>query len=233
MRMRSAILLAALASCLFGGRAAAAGDHVPQPQPLCAREDAGHVVLWRGHPGGVEAVVRAAIAKGLPAGPKTVAVGFFGPGCRTLDDITMQGDSALVRPIELDKVEFLLVTADDHGGSGSTLTHALLEVTPAGLKRIDLPDFQHSNMGGLFLGNLGNGSGFGAVVWDAEWTAGAHYDPHPYTFRYYVWENGRFAFLRKTSTTRSYDPSDPDAAPCALRLSFRDLSMVQAMPSAY
>jgi hypothetical protein len=227
MRMKGAFCLTVLAASLFGGRAAAAGDH------MCAREDAGHVVLWRGFPGGVEAVVRAAITKGLPTGPKTVAVDFFSSGCRTLYAITMRGDGALVRPIEMDKGDFLLVTADDHGGSGSTLTHALLEITPAGVKRIDLPDFQHSNMGGFFSGDLGKGAGPGAVVWDADWNSGTHYDLHPYTFVYYRWAGGKFTFLRKMTTTRSFDPTDPDAAPQALGLSFRDLSMEEAMPSTF
>jgi hypothetical protein len=209
-----------------GGRAIAAEDRI------CIGEDAGHIVLWRGFPDGIETVVRAPIVARTPAGPKTLQVSFADADCRIVDNLTMQGDGALVRPIVLDGDNFLLVTAADHGGSGSMLTHVLLEVTSAGLKRIGLPDVRHSNMGGFFVGDLGKGIGAGAVVWEADWTAGRHYDPHPYTFVYYRWVNSKFTLLRKMTTVRSYESSNPDAVIKGLGLGFGDLSLEQAMPSA-
>jgi hypothetical protein len=124
-----------------------------------------------------------------------------------------------------------VITTELHGGSGNGFRHILLAASDNSLRRIDQPDFAHSNMGGFYVGDLGGGRGQGVVVWDAEWKAGAHYDPHPYRFTFYRWNGKSFTAPEVLITKDSYTAT-PDAAPKALGFTFRDQTDQEEMPFA-
>jgi hypothetical protein len=125
----------------------------------------------------------------------------------------------------------VMITTESHGGSGNGFKHVLVAASDNSLSRIDQPDFAHSNMGGFYVGDLGGGRGSGAVVWNAEWNAGAHYDPHPYRFTFYRWNGKSFAAPEVLVTKEAY-PAKPDAAPTALGFTFRDQTNQEEMPFA-
>jgi hypothetical protein len=140
-------------------------------------------------------------------------------------------DSALVRADMLGSQPVAVITTELHGGSGNGFRHILLAASDNSLRRIDQPDFAHSNMGGFYVGDLGGGRGQGVVVWDAEWKAGAHYDPHPYRFTFYRWNGKSFAAPEVLVTKEAY-PATPDAAPTGLGFPFRDQTNQEGMPFA-
>jgi hypothetical protein len=226
MSISKVIISAIFTAQLTQGQALAASRNV------CAVGD--HAVIWRssGFVGGLEAIVRAAIPDKPSRDPRTVGVEFVGAGCRTVYEIAMRGSGAVVRPINSGGRSFLLVTSEERGGSGSLLTHSLLEFGHGGLKQIALPVAQHSNMGGFFFGDLGRRDGLGTVIWDANWSDGAHYAPHPYTFRYYHLKGQKFILSREITTPGRYDPTSPDDAPEGLGLGFMDQSLEPAIPFA-
>jgi len=100
------------------------------------------------------------------------------------------------------------IASESLGGSGDGFAHEifglidgkLIDVTPTG-------GLNHTNMGGFYIGPLGKGLGVGIAVWDADWTDGAHYDPHPYVVQYYTWNGTKFVPTRKIASKESYDPS--------------------------
>lgn len=125
----------------------------------------------------------------------------------------------------------LHIVARYPGGSGERFRHHLLVLDPSSDPQELAPgDLSHSNMGGFFVGDLGDGRGPGVATWDAQWNEGAHYDPHPARMILYRWNDRGFAGPERLDTAGPVAP-EPDAAPIALRLSFRDSSRPDAFVS--
>jgi hypothetical protein len=123
----------------------------------------------------------------------------------------------------------LLATGITPGASGDDYTHVLLgygrrlrEIAP-----IPLPTsapLRTSNLGGIFVGNLGRGRGPGLARWEGIWADGeAHYDPHRLEVTLYRWRGGR---LERSAhyITRNRLASDPDRAARAMHFPFRDMT---------
>jgi hypothetical protein len=81
----------------------------------------------------------------------------------------------------------------------------------------------HSNMDGIFVGDLGRGRGPGLVAWNAQWNGDGHYSPHKYQVVTYRWHDGRFVGPEVRTTRRRYDPS-PETVARSLGLGFRDMT---------
>ena len=81
----------------------------------------------------------------------------------------------------------------------------------------------HSNMDGIFVGDLGRGRGPGLVAWNADWNGDAHYAPHRYQIVTYRWRDGRFVGPELRTTKRRYDPS-PGTVASRLGFGFRDMT---------
>lgn len=108
------------------------------------------------------------------------------------------------------------------GGSDVGYRHLLVRADPPFDAQVLAPmNLFHNSMGGFFVGDLGPGRGPGIALWNARWDSGAHYDPHPATMTLYRWRDGRFAGPEHLAT-RGPVPAEPDGAPEALGLPFRD-----------
>lgn len=201
--------------------------------PGCYRPAAGELILQQGQfsaraYGGEVRYSVFAVATKSRRHAKSLGVSqtdllIWTPGC-TLAYRQTFGGAPLLRFEEarLGTGELLHVIALYPGGSGSRLQHLLLAMDvltdPQPLAPISLA---HSNMGGFFVGDLGAGRGPGIALWDAEWSDGGHYSPHPATLIMYRWRGGHFIGPERLRT-RGHVPAEPDAAPAALGLPFRD-----------
>ena len=111
----------------------------------------------------------------------------------------------------------MVVTTFSSGGSGCGLDHTILDytdkVSPFAITPTSLG---HDNMGGAFVGDLGQGRGPGHVLWKAIWDSGSHYSPHPYHVVTYRWKDRGFVgpVIFKTK------PMSPDPARVARKLGF-------------
>jgi hypothetical protein len=118
----------------------------------------------------------------------------------------------------------LHVVARYPGGSGELFRHHLIILDPLTDSQELAPrDLAHTNMGGFFVGDLGEGRGPGIALWDAEWNEGAHYDPHPARMFIYRWNDHGFVGPEQLDTAGPV-AAEPDAAPRAFGLGFRDSS---------
>jgi hypothetical protein len=125
----------------------------------------------------------------------------------------------------------LHVVARYPGGSGELFRHHLIVLDPLSDPQELAPrDLAHTNMGGFFVGDLGEGRGPGIAIWDAEWNEGAHYDPHPARMFIYRWSDRGFHGPERLDTAEPV-AAEPDAAPLALGLRFRDSSRPEAFIS--
>lgn len=124
----------------------------------------------------------------------------------------------------------LFVTAFKPGGSGSGFEHALLayggnRFADDGVQPLAPMVLTHSNMDGIFVGDLGNRRGPGLVMWRAQWNAAeAHYDRHRYEIVSYRWRNGRFVGPDVRTTKRKYNPDDPNDVAHRLGFLFHDMT---------
>jgi hypothetical protein len=129
----------------------------------------------------------------------------------------------------LGKQPFLFVTAFCPGGSAANFYHILLaynaQFRQDGVESLAPTLLSHSNMDGIFVGDLGHGRGPGLVIWNAQWNGDGHYSPHQYEIVSYRWRNGRFVGPSVRTTKRKYSPEDPNDV--ARRLSFGFLDMTQ------
>ena len=119
--------------------------------------------------------------------------------------------------------DMLHVIAFYPGGSGSGYFHQLLAFSPGGDELMPLAPAMlvHGNMGGFHAGKLDSERGDGIAIWDAEWTDGSHYSPHPATMTIYRWVDGGFVGPERLETKEKV-PAKPDAAPKALGFAFVD-----------
>ncbi len=155
-----------------------------------------------------------------------------GPRC-TVDYKGMyKGDSARTDAEELGSAPIVDVIVESHGGSGDGFNHYLLRSVKDGLHEVQAPDFSHTNMGGFYIGDLGKGRGLGAVVWDAMWDDGSHYDPHRYKFTFYRWTGSTFGKPEVIETPGKIEPEANVAAKTA-GFSFSDQTRQELMPITF
>jgi hypothetical protein len=134
-------------------------------------------------------------------------------------------DAPLLRfeQVSLGGQRLLNVVTNAPGGSDGRYRHILLSIDPPGLEALAPVSLVHGRMGGFFAGELGGGRGPGIALWNAEWTDGAHHAPHVAEMLLYRWQAGGFAGPERLRTAGPV-PAEPDAAPRALGLPFRDSS---------
>ena len=235
MKRASASLVLAMMVCAPGMSQAA----------LCFPEDSQHVILsrtelsWPGLDSGVtfDIVVRGDIASPPDEYFSSVTVDILGDdlsmsGCKAVLELNVPGmDSARVHSAMLGKLPVVDVITESHGGSGNHFAHRLFAVDGATIRAIPAALFEHGNMGGFYVGDLGGGRGAGIVVWDALWEDGTHYASHRYRFQYYKWREGRLEAAGSIETRRKIDP-EPDKAARAMGLPFRDQTGQELMPFA-
>jgi hypothetical protein len=124
----------------------------------------------------------------------------------------------------------LFVTAFKAGGSGCGYDHALLlyggqMFAEDGVQPLAPMLLTHSNMDGIFVGDLGRTRGPGLVMWSAQWKGlESHYEPHQYELVTYRWRNGRFVGPSARTSKRKYDPGDVNAVARHLGLMFNDMT---------
>ena len=110
------------------------------------------------------------------------------------------------------------------GGSGHGYRHVLLRLSGWGAELEPLAPLPlaHGNRDGFFVGDLGGGRGDGIALWDAEWGEGeSHYEPHFADMILYRWQDGGFVGPERLRTPGKVE-AEPNAAPAALGLPFRD-----------
>jgi hypothetical protein len=126
---------------------------------------------------------------------------------------------------KLGKQPILILTTFEPGGSGCGYEQIILAygtTADAGGVRVVSPmRLTHSNMDGVYVGNLGHGKGPGLVLWTALWEGGTHYQPHRYSVTIYRWRGGKFTGPSVKVTKRKLSPSPDDVAE-RLGFPFRD-----------
>jgi hypothetical protein len=214
-----------------------AGAIQPAAHASCAGEDATHSVLARQglrqtenrFPTTFPAMLRQVIKDSGDEGPSSdetfevegvefmvfVADDYRYPCGAPLLDITIAGvDTGRIDPLDFPWFQGIDMVTETYGGSGNAFGHRIFartgdkfaDVTPSPREEIG-----HSNMGGFFFGPLGKGRGNGFVIWEADWTDGIHYDPHPYKATFYEWDGVAFREAGKASDPKKY--AITDAAP--------------------
>jgi hypothetical protein len=152
----------------------------------------------------------------------------FGADCaKVLErryDLTTQARFTVGR---LGRQPFLFVTTFRLGGSGCGYDHLILayggDVYPAdGVEPLAPMPLGHSNLDGVFVGDLGHGLGPGLVAWNAEGD-GSHYAPQSYQIITYRWWDGRFVGPTIKFTRHKYKPS-PEAVAKILAFGFDDMT---------
>lgn len=123
---------------------------------------------------------------------------------------------------------FLFVTAFRLGGSGCWYDHLILTYggemyADDGVAPLAPVPLGHSNLDGIFVGDLGRGRGSGLVAWSAQGDGDGHYSPQTYQIVTYQWRDGRFVGPEVRTTRRRYPPS-PDAVASRLGFGFRDMT---------
>jgi hypothetical protein len=160
-------------------------------------------------------------------GPSTRAM-VLGPDCKVMFEqrfaLATQARFSMGR---LGPQPFLFMTAFEPGGSGCHYDHLIIPYggemsVEDGVQPLAPMSLGHSNMDGIFVGDLGRGRGPGLVAWGAE-DDDAHYSPHQYQIVVYRWRDGRFVGPKVTFTKRRYDPA-PDAVASRLGFGFRDMT---------
>jgi len=193
----------------------------------CAGEDKDHIVLSRQSvtltenrfPVTFPVVVRQIVGDSLGETAfahdwfsiKGVEVSVFADGVSypcdapALDVTADQFSTARVDALDFSWFQGFDIVSEFLGVSGSSFSHRLfvrldkkfVDVTPK-------DEMTHTNMGGFFFGPLPTANGKGFVIWEADWTDGAHYDPHPYKARFYEWNGSSFKPAGDLSTPQKY-----------------------------
>ena len=190
--------------------------------PHCAAPSAGEVLVTElplDMGGG--RIVQAAAFQHLGRGPRgidAVRVTVYSSKCDELYEQKFEFSSNIVlKTTKLGDVSVLVATVLSPGGSGCGLQHVILDFSDALDPEVISPArLGHSNMGGMFVGDLGQKQGPGLVIWDAVWNSGSHYDPHPYRVLKYKWSGDHFIGPVITTTM----PMQPDPAEVAKALGF-------------
>lgn len=138
----------------------------------------------------------------------------------------MYGNAAMLRfeTARLGGETMLHAVAFYPGGSGHSYRHDLLQLGGWGGELVGVAPMPmvHSNMGGYFVGDLGGARGDGIAMWGADWGSGeSHYAPHFADMILYRWDGTGFAGPERLRTAEKV-AAEPDAAPEALGLPFRD-----------
>ena len=117
------------------------------------------------------------------------------------------------------------------GGSGHGFYAMLIGEVGGRLKVLTEEPLGTSNQGGIYVGDLGAGRGFGAAVWETTWDydSECHYCPHRYEVALYPFDSRRKRFVkgRVLKSQRQYG-GHGDGALGELRLRYTDL--LQDMP---
>ena len=110
------------------------------------------------------------------------------------------------------------------GGSDSTYEMEAFGPVEGRLQELTRTDaLTTDEEGGFYIGDLGQGVGLGAAVWEDLDERGAHHDPHRYKITFYKWNDENVQFeLNKTITTRREFASDKAALRSA-GLHFKDV----------
>jgi hypothetical protein len=127
-----------------------------------------------------------------PRGIAATRLVVVSPRCELLFEQEFEGTNEIkLTTVTLGKTPLLIASALSPGGSGCGIAHVVLtyDGTPEPLAPGSLG---HSNMGAVFVGDLGHGKGPGLVLFDALWEGGSHYEPHPYQVWTYSWKDQRF-----------------------------------------
>ena len=83
------------------------------------------------------------------------------------------------------------------GGSDCGWEATIAGVVNGRLEELTHEHLQTSNEGGFFIGDLGNGVGFGTAQWDFVWGEyESHVSPHRYQITLYKWNGWRFEWHR-------------------------------------
>lgn len=90
------------------------------------------------------------------------------------------------------------------GGSGSGYEGYIIGESNEKLKAFTRQPITTSNQGGIFIGDIGNGKGLGAVAWGYIWdfNSEGHYSYHRYEVEIYSFDNKTNLF-KKTKTMRT------------------------------
>jgi hypothetical protein len=222
-------------------------------QAGCANEDRNHAVLARqgirltekGFPVTFPAMVRQLVGEDYGAGPAgnerfdsdgvEISVfaeedGYRYPCSTPLVDITdPDSETGRIDALDFSWFQGFDAVTEQFGGSGSGFKHRIF--ARIGSKFVDVTPSQigHNNMGGFFFGPLGNGRGNGFVIWEADWTDGAHYDPHPYSATFYEWDGSAFHKAGEISNPKKYEIPFPVPAPDFIGLP-KGIHFDQTMP---
>lgn len=90
----------------------------------------------------------------------------------------------------------IIAVAVTPGGSGCGFNAMIIGEVGGRLKRLTREPLMTSNLGGLFVGDLGGGRGLGAAAWDYIWDFGSegHYSAHRYEIKLYPFDPRRREF---------------------------------------
>ena len=104
----------------------------------------------------------------------------------------------VLRPDELAS-PLVIAAAVSPGGSGGGFCVVVVGEVGGRLKLLTPEPLTTSNIGGVFVGDLGRGRGFGAAAWDFIWDfddGESHYAPHRYEVQQYAFDRRRGRFRR-------------------------------------
>jgi hypothetical protein len=74
------------------------------------------------------------------------------------------------------------------------------------LEELTFEQMETTNQGGFYFGDLGQGMGPGAAVWDFVWGEDeGHYSLHHYEIRLFKWNGRRFEWYKVMRTRREYE----------------------------
>lgn len=100
----------------------------------------------------------------------------------------------------------IIVIGMNPGGSDSAWEASIVGVVKGKLQELTYEHLQTSNDGGFFIGDLGNGVGFGVAQWNFVWGEDeGHPPPHKYEITLYKWNGWRFEWHRVFRTRRKYN----------------------------
>lgn len=126
----------------------------------------------------------------------------------------------------------IFAVATYHGGSDSAFVGTIIGEVNGKIKELATEQMFVNNQGGIFVGNLGNGKGFGAVSWNFIWGNDfleGHYSYHHYEAEIYSFDNKTNLFKKtKTMRTKRKYGGRGEEALIELKLPVKDL--LQTVP---
>lgn len=124
----------------------------------------------------------------------------------------------------------IFAVATYHGGSDSAFVGTIIGEVNSKIKELTVEQMFVNNQGGIFVGNLGKGKGFGAVAWNFIWdNLEGHYSYHRYQVEIYSFDNKTNLFKKtKTMGTKRKYGGRGEEALRELKLPIKDL--LQTVP---